>query len=267
MSTKEEALHQFLLYAFDVGEINRLIRFGPDGADLSAELPSGSSSPAHFVFAAVDLLRRRGMIDAEFFERLKDSRPTRANEIQELERQWLSEPGATSPITHRLESKDSTRTRPKTEHEPARIFVSYSHRDRSFVDELRSHLSLLQRQGLIDVWHDSEITAGEEWGKVIDEQLEAADIILLLVSSSFLSSDFCWSVELERAMQRHAAHEAVVIPVILRPCLWQEAPFAKLQALPHDGKPIRTSRNTDDAWFDVASGIKRAVQELRREGQ
>lgn len=146
------------------------------------------------------------------------------------------------------------------------MFVSYSHRDSSFVDELRSHISLLQRQGLIEVWHDSEITAGEEWSKVIDEQLETADIILLLVSSSFLSSDFCWSVELKRAMQRHAAKEAIVIPVILRPCLWEEAPFAKLQALPQGGIPIRQSRNTDDAWLEVAIGIKEAVQRFHREG-
>jgi hypothetical protein len=267
MSTKEGALHEFLLDSFGVDELTRFIRYGPEGAVLTTELPIGSSSVSHFVLVVVDLLRRRGMIDAEFFERLKDARPTRASEILALEQQWLSEPGAISPITHRLVEKDSSTKRAVKKQEPARIFVSYSHRDRSFVDELRSHLSLLQRQGLIDVWHDSEITAGEEWSKVIDEQLETADIILLLVSASFLSSDFCWSVELMRAMERHASRQAVVIPVILRPCLWEEAPFAKLQALPRDGRPIKQSRNTDEAWFEVASGIKKAVQELQRGGR
>jgi hypothetical protein len=267
MSTKEGTLANLLVESFIVDELIRFVRFGPDGQSLSEELPASSSSVAHFAAAIVDLHRRRGLIDADFFARLKDLKPKRIAEIEEVERMWLSGPGSATPLTHRLQSADKAYKRELVTPKTARIFVSYSHRDRSFVDELQSHLSLLQRQGLIDVWHDSEITAGAEWSQVIDQQLESADIILLLVSASFLASDFCWSVELKRAMERHEANEALVIPVILRPCLWTEAPFAKFQSVPRNGKPISQFHNTDEAWVDVAAGIRKAVQKLTKEGR
>ncbi len=146
--------------------------------------------------------------------------------------------------------------------EPLRLFYSYSHRDAKMRDRLQVHLSLLKNQGLIAQWHDRQITAGEEWEGKIDENLERADIILLLISSDFLASKYCHDIEMRRAMERHDAGEARVIPVILHPVLWHGEPFAKLQALPTDAKPVSKWRPQDEGWFDVAKGIGVVVDEL-----
>ncbi len=114
-------------------------------------------------------------------------------------------------------------------------FYSYLHKDEKLCAKLENHLAILRREGLIETWHDRKIGPGTEWAGAIDEHLNEADIILLLVSSDFLASDYCSDVEVVRAMERHKAGEACVIPVILRPCDWGHTPFAKLQALPKDG--------------------------------
>jgi TIR domain len=142
------------------------------------------------------------------------------------------------------------------------VFISYSHNDQRYRKRLEIQLALLKREGLISIWHDRDINAGTEWKKQIDEHLNNADIILLLVSPDFLASDYCYNNEMERAMERHSAGEALVIPVILRPCDWQKAPFGRLQALPEDGRPITTWSNRDLAFLDVAKGIRKAVKKL-----
>ncbi len=128
-----------------------------------------------------------------------------------------------------------------------RLFYSYSHKDETLRNELETHLKLLQRQGLIDTWHDRKIEAGEEWKRKIDENLERADIILLLVSADFIASDYCYEIEMKRALERHEKGEARVIPVILRDCKWNSTPFAKLQALPKDGKAVKKWPDKDTA--------------------
>jgi len=145
---------------------------------------------------------------------------------------------------------------------PIRLFYSYSHKDETLRDELEEALTLLERQGLISEWHDRKIGAGEEWKGAIDQNLEEAQVILLLVSSSFLASDYCWDVETKRAIERHDQGVAKVIPVILRPCDWHGAPFGQLQALPKDAKAVTTWTNKDEAWTDVAVGIRRAVEAM-----
>ncbi len=140
------------------------------------------------------------------------------------------------------------------------VFVSYAREDESLRAELDQHLSLLVRQGWIRPWHQREIAAGDEWRGQIDERLGAADLILLLVSSSFLGSDYCFDVESRRALERHVRGEARVIPVIVRPCDWATAPFAELQPLPEDGKPVTTWDNRDEAWLDVVRGLRHAAE-------
>src|SRR5208337_1290718 len=145
---------------------------------------------------------------------------------------------------------------------PIRLFYSYSHQDEELRKELENHLSLLRREGLISAWHDRMIGAGDEWKGAIDKNLEEAQVILLLVSSSFLASDYCWDVDTKRAIERHDRGEAGVIPVILRPCDWHGAPFGKIQALPRDGKAVTSWDNRDEAFKDVALGIRRAVEAI-----
>ncbi len=112
------------------------------------------------------------------------------------------------------------------------IFFSYSHKDEMLRDELAKHLSIMKRQGIIDAWHDRAITAGSEWAGEIDTHLNSAQIILLLISADFLASDYCYDIELKRAMECHEVGKAQVIPIILKPVDWYGAPFGKLQALP-----------------------------------
>ena len=142
----------------------------------------------------------------------------------------------------------------------AELYCSYAHRDERLRHDLERHLSLLQRQGVIRIWHDRQILAGSDRAAEIDAHLNTADVIVLLVSPDFLASDYCFGVELRRALERHAAGEARVIPVILRPVDWRGAPFGHLQALPSNGRPVTRWRNRDEAFADVARGIRVAVQ-------
>ncbi|MDT5060674.1 MAG: hypothetical protein QOH63_1133 [Acidobacteriota bacterium] len=122
---------------------------------------------------------------------------------------------------------------------------------------------MLQRDGVIKGWHDRRIIASQEWDGKINEHLNSADIILLLVSSDFLASKYCYDIEVIRAMERHDAGETRVIPIILRPCDWQTAPFGKVQGLPKDAKPVTRWDDKDEAFLDIARGIRRAVEDIR----
>jgi len=122
---------------------------------------------------------------------------------------------------------------------------------------------MLKRDGVIQGWHDRRISGGQEWNGGIDAHMKSADIILLLVSSDFLASNYCYDIEVATAMERHEAKEARVVPVILRPCDWTTAPFGKLQALPKDAKPVRKWSDQDEAFLDIAKGIRRVAEEIR----
>lgn len=144
----------------------------------------------------------------------------------------------------------------------AKLFFSYSHVDEGMRDQLEVQLSMLKRQGIIETWHDRRIGAGQEIDASISRNLEDADIILLLVSPNFLASDYCYDREMLRAMSRHGAGEAIVIPIILRACDWHPAPFGKLNATPPDGRPISQAVDQDQAFLEVAKAIREAVKRL-----
>lgn len=146
---------------------------------------------------------------------------------------------------------------------PARIFFSYSHKDEAYRDKLETHLVILQRKGLIDTWSDRQITPGENWESIIEDELDRADIVLFLVSADFIASDYCYGKEMTRAMERHERKEAKLIPVIVRSVDWRDAPFGRLQAVPKDGKPVTSWTNQDEAWLNVEQGIRKAVEELQ----
>lgn len=139
------------------------------------------------------------------------------------------------------------------------VFFSYAHADEALRDRLDRNLTMLKRQGIIDVWHDRRLVPGEAIDTAIATELERADLILLLVSTDFLASDYCYEREMRRALERHAAGEAQVLPVILRPCDWHEAPFGHLLATPTDGKPITKFPDLDDAFLEVTKAIRAAL--------
>lgn len=144
----------------------------------------------------------------------------------------------------------------------ATVFFSYSHADEALRDQLEKQLSALKRQGVIETWHDRRIGAGPEFAKAIDEHVNRDDIILLLVSSDFIASDYCYDIEMKRALERHDAGQAEVIPVILRACDWHGTPFGKLTATPPDGKPVTQYADRDQALLEVAKAVRGAAERV-----
>ena len=149
------------------------------------------------------------------------------------------------------------------------VFLCYAQEDESAVRELMIHLGVLKRQGYLTMWHDREIAPGTEWKHEIDKHLNSAHIILLLVSQYFVNSDYCYLDQMEQAVQRHERGQACVIPIILRPVYYEKTPFARLQPLPVNRKPILGSGwpNRDEAFYDVAEGIRKATEKLLRKLQ
>lgn len=146
--------------------------------------------------------------------------------------------------------------------ESVRLFISYSHRDEDLRKQLDKHLAPLKGQKVIAAWHDRQIRAGDEWANQIDNNLNKADIILLLISPDFVASEYCSNIELEQAMKRHEKGEAIVVPIILEPCDWSWLPFARFQAFPKDAKAVTTWSNQNEAFLDVAAGIRKVAQDL-----
>lgn len=143
------------------------------------------------------------------------------------------------------------------------VFFSYCHADEVLRDQLEKQLAMLKRQGVIDSWHDRRIGAGQEIDAAIDEHINSDEIILLLVSPDFIASDYCYNIEMARAMERHNAKEAIVIPVILRACDWHHAPFGKLLGTPQDGKPVTLWPDRDEALLQVAKEVRKAAERWR----
>ena len=145
---------------------------------------------------------------------------------------------------------------------PLKVFLSYSHRDEGLCERFLVHLSQLKRDGLIEPWNDRRITAGSEWAGVIDEHLNSAHVIILLVSADFLASDYCNDIEMTRALERSQKGEARVVSVILEPCDWETSRFARLQALPKGGKPVVDWKTEDHGFLDAVKGLRLLIIEL-----
>jgi CheY-like chemotaxis protein len=155
----------------------------------------------------------------------------------------------------------------ETDAPPVSLFYSYAHEDESLRKELCGHLKILERRGLLSQWHDRQIQAGEDWHSRISEELQTADLVLLLVSTAFINSDYIFGNELTMAMQRHAAGFATVVPVIVRAVNIEAEdadafPFMKLQGLPTDLRPVTSWPNRDEAWTNVAKGLRATVKSI-----
>ncbi len=140
------------------------------------------------------------------------------------------------------------------------VFISYAHEDGELKDQLLQHLAGLLNDGLIRVWHDRDIQAGENWISRIDNALEISSLVLLLISPSFLASSYCYGAELQRALRRASKGETTVIPIILRPSDWHTHDLRELQALPRDGKPVTSWPNRDEAFLEVVEGLRTVIE-------
>ncbi len=145
----------------------------------------------------------------------------------------------------------------------AKVFISYSSRDARQHDELTLRLTPLRSEGLVETWSDRCLVAGEEWDKAIRRELEEADVIVLLWSAQFEASDYIQGVEVQRAVERANADEAVVVSIILEKCGWERNAVAKYQVLPRKGHPVRDRKPIRDAWYEVQEGLRKVLEELR----
>lgn len=137
-----------------------------------------------------------------------------------------------------------------------RVFLSYSHKDEALREELAAQLEILVANKTLETWHARKIEPGRDWRAAVHREIDEADVVLLLVSADFLASDYCRDTEVRRAIERHQAGTARVVPVVLRPCLWDEAPFGHLAPLPANGTPITRCLDRDEAWLEVARAVR-----------
>jgi hypothetical protein len=142
---------------------------------------------------------------------------------------------------------------------PAQVFFSYAPEDRDLRDALIKHLALMRREGLLRAWHDEMIPPGAPFRPALEQQIDAADLILLLVSADYSASDECFERQMLRALARRERGEAHVVPILLRPCDWESAPFAELTPLPKNREPVTRWPDRDEAFMDIAAGIRRAL--------
>ena len=146
---------------------------------------------------------------------------------------------------------------------PVTIFSSYIRKDEAFYHELDKHLRLLQHQEIISTCNYRQILAGTDWATTFNEHINTASIILLLISPDFLASDYCSSIEMQRALARHIAGDARLIPILLHPVDLSRTPFTHLSCLPHNAHPVTNWTDYDEAFFDIATGIRATIKELR----
>jgi Effector-associated domain 11/TIR domain len=175
--------------------------------------------------------------------------------------QWrtrLPEP-TTTPPQYSTESIP-TATAPSQQQSPnreQRMFISYSKSDRAYLDRFKSQLKPLERGGKLRTWDDTQLVPGEVWEQAIERELQAADIIVFLVSADLLNTDFIWEKELPIALARQSSQTARIVPILLRPCGWEDTEFAQFSMLPPKGKPIAAYSPEDEGWQLVYEQIKR----------
>ncbi len=136
-----------------------------------------------------------------------------------------------------------------------RLFLSYSYKDREWVEQLKTHLTPLERQGVIQSRYDRVFTSGAHWQKELDVHIEEADIILFFLSADFLSSEYAQGVEVRRALQRTQEGKARAVPILLRPVNMAGTPFAQMQFLPKEGKPVTSYSNREEVWANISHEI------------
>jgi len=144
-----------------------------------------------------------------------------------------------------------------------RVFCSYSQKDRRFLKKLDEHFSVLKRSMNIAFWQDAMISPGTDWSKEIESALKSADIVLLLISSSFFASRYCIEIELEKALVRAELGQTRIVPILLRPCDFRNSPIAHLASLPRDGTPIQSGlRINERRIIEVVDGIRSVISEI-----
>lgn len=140
----------------------------------------------------------------------------------------------------------------------ARLYICHAAQDSSALAQLESQLAPLLRDGLIEVWHEQQLTAGNNPAEVMRDQLARADWILPLISPDLLASDACHAT-LTQALRQKKDGKSQVLPIVIRPADWRDSPFGGLACLPRDGRPVTAWPNQDEAWLEILVGIRQLL--------
>nr|WP_275955362.1 toll/interleukin-1 receptor domain-containing protein [Mediterraneibacter glycyrrhizinilyticus] len=146
-----------------------------------------------------------------------------------------------------------------------KVFLSYCHVDEMYKEELDKHFAPLKRSNKVETWNDRELKAGTKFDDNIKSHLNQDDIIILLISSDFFASDYCYNIEMQRAIERANRRECILIPIIVRPCLWTETPIKDILALPKDGKPISKYEDKDEAYLEIVTAVSDMIDSFESE--
>ncbi len=152
----------------------------------------------------------------------------------------------------------------KKQEKTINIFIAYSRKDESYLKKILNFLKPVGRRYDLNIWYDGEISPGSIWDEEIKKHIHQADIILLLVSADSLASEYFYEQEVKNALFKHRDGNVKLIPIILRECLWEDAPFSNIQVLPKDGKPISSWPQEDVAYSDIVRGIRTALEEINQ---
>lgn len=145
-----------------------------------------------------------------------------------------------------------------------KLFVSYSRKDKKYLEKFKVQIASLKRKNIIEDWNDQEIIGGDVWEDILKHQLETADIIVFLVSPDFIASDYIYDIEVKKAIERHRKGEVIIVPIIIRPCDFNSLEISKFQALPKNAQPISKWVDDDEAWLDVLLGIKKIIERFQK---
>ena len=258
MTTKIDSLKEIMMEIFPSHE--SLISFLQSSPELATTLTQVNMK-ANLKVVTLETLEnlfRRGLISKSFFLGLIKFAPRLTNEIKSIENAWFNE--------EEWSEVNESSSQLKTKKNVPKVFVWYSHRDVAFYDDLSVHLNILMRKKIIDVFQEARINAGEKWKSYIDQNFFEAEIIILLVSPDFLTSEFDLKGEkFSQLIERQKEHKTSVIPIIVRNCIWQQTPIAEFQVIPRDGKPLSNAKNLDRAWIEVSTTVMEAAKKWRSE--
>ena len=142
------------------------------------------------------------------------------------------------------------------------IFISYSHSDEDWKDRLTSHLGVLRNEDLLNFWDDPKIGAGDGWRGEIQQAMESSNLAVLLISANFLTSQFIKDVEVPRLLSRREKEGLVVLPIILKPCCWDQVEWLReMNVYPNDARPI-SSGTASQIDTDLAGFASRVLEGL-----
>ena len=139
---------------------------------------------------------------------------------------------------------------------PYDLFYCYADEDKALLNKLETHLSALKREGLIRSWSKQGISPGTNWQYELNNQINRASIILLLVSSNFTHSEHVYNFEIERVVKKRQTKKAIIIPVLIRSCDWEEVKFGEHEKL-SDYEVLPQNRKPVTRWPDSRRSIRR----------